>query len=664
MLEAARRLGADLDTVCGGRGICGRCQVVPGEGTFAKWAITVAPDALGAPASIETDYHGNRPLRRRAPARVRGARSAATSWSTSRRPARSTGRSCARTSTCRRSRSTRRSRCGTSRCRSSSSASRATISQPIGAIGRALRRAARPCRADGRRSACWRRCNRRSTAEQGAVTVAIDEADRLVADLARLRRRRLRRGRRHRVDHDRRPPVRPHDRRGARQRRSHEPADPVRRGSDEPGLVRDDEPGRRPPAHRGGARRARRAGRRAARAGAGQARDRVLEVVLVGNPIMHHIVLGIDPTPLGQAPFTLATNRAVVTSAAIARSASCRTPASTSGRASPATSAPTPPAAILAEGPHRSEHMQLLVDVGTNAEIVLGDRDRQFAASSPTGPAFEGAQISSGQRATAGAIEGVRIDPVDARAAAQGDRRRRVVGRPDVRRQGRRDRRHRHLRVGHHRRRRRDVPRRRDRSRTAWCRASWPSARRASSPTVARSRTCCGAIPTTPATRIAITQNDVRAIQLAKAALRAGIDLLVEHAGDPPRRPTSAWPGRSAPTSIRCTHGARARARLPARRRSRGRQRRRHRRRAGAALASSCGPRWSRPCATSSRSRPRPSRGSRSCSWRRWRSRMPRRRPPNLASARDACPSAVERSDRSDAGGRGRRRRRQETHDR
>ena len=52
----------------------------------------------------------------------------------------------------------------------------------------------------------------------------------------------------------------------------------------------------------------------------------------------------------------------------------------------------------------------LLVDVGTNAEIVLGNREWLFAASSPTGPAFEGAQLSSGQRATAGAIERVRID--------------------------------------------------------------------------------------------------------------------------------------------------------------------------------------------------------------------------------------------------------------
>jgi uncharacterized 2Fe-2S/4Fe-4S cluster protein (DUF4445 family) len=65
---------------------------------------------------------------------------------------------------------------------------------------------------------------------------------------------------------------------------------------------------------------------------------------------------------------------------------------------------------ILAEAPHESEAVELVVDVGTNAEIVLGNRDRLLAASSPTGPAFEGAQISSGQRAAPGAIERVRID--------------------------------------------------------------------------------------------------------------------------------------------------------------------------------------------------------------------------------------------------------------
>jgi uncharacterized 2Fe-2S/4Fe-4S cluster protein (DUF4445 family) len=67
--------------------------------------------------------------------------------------------------------------------------------------------------------------------------------------------------------------------------------------------------------------------------------------------------------------------------------------------------------ATLAEGPYRQDRMMLLVDVGTNAEIVLGNRQRVVAASSPTGPAFEGAEISSGQRAAPGAIERVRIDP-------------------------------------------------------------------------------------------------------------------------------------------------------------------------------------------------------------------------------------------------------------
>src|SRR2546430_9965534 len=66
---------------------------------------------------------------------------------------------------------------------------------------------------------------------------------------------------------------------------------------------------------------------------------------------------------------------------------------------------------ILAERPDLSEKLTLLVDVGTNAEIVLGNRQRLLACSSPTGPAFEGAQISCGQRAAPGAIERVRIDP-------------------------------------------------------------------------------------------------------------------------------------------------------------------------------------------------------------------------------------------------------------
>ena len=137
--------------------------------------------------------------------------------------------------------------------------------------------------------------------------------------------------------------------------------------------------------------------------------DRVLDMTLVGNPIMHHLVLGYDPTPLGQAPFPLFTDDAVHTTAT---ALDLNLPRATvyvapciAGHVGADTAA-----AILNEGPHRSSAIQLLVDVGTNAEIVLGNNERMFAASSPTGPAFEGAQISSGQRATAGAIERVRID--------------------------------------------------------------------------------------------------------------------------------------------------------------------------------------------------------------------------------------------------------------
>ena len=68
--------------------------------------------------------------------------------------------------------------------------------------------------------------------------------------------------------------------------------------------------------------------------------------------------------------------------------------------------------ADLSEQPNKSEDLVLIVDVGTNAEILLGNTERVLACSSPTGPAFEGAQISSGQRAAPGAIERVEIDPI------------------------------------------------------------------------------------------------------------------------------------------------------------------------------------------------------------------------------------------------------------
>ena len=269
--------------------------------------------------------------------------------------------------------------------------------------------------------------------------------------------------------------------------------------------------------------------------------DEVLEIVLVGNPIMHHIVAGIDPTPLGQAPFTLATAEATTVAASqfelVGRHAQVYLAPCIAGHVGADTAA-----VILSEGPHRSPTMQLLVDVGTNAEIVVGNAEHQYAASSPTGPAFEGAQLSCGQRATAGAIERVRIDHetlvarfkvigsdlwsddpgfaadtedleisgicgsgiievigemflagiIDADGVVQ----RPAVNNDDVTGDGLHD----------------DGV--------------------ARSPRVIEDgRTFSYVVHEAPGVRLAITQNDVRAIQLAKGALRAGIELLFQHAG-------------------------------------------------------------------------------------------------------------------------------------
>jgi uncharacterized 2Fe-2S/4Fe-4S cluster protein (DUF4445 family) len=253
-------------------------------------------------------------------------------------------------------------------------------------------------------------------------------------------------------------------------------------------------------------------------------RDNVLDVVLVGNPIMHHLVLGIDPTPLGGAPFELAVSTAVrgrATDVALTLpNAALYVAPCIAGHVGADTAA-----AILSEGVFTRDETTLLVDVGTNAEIVLGNRHQVFAASSPTGPAFEGAQISCGQRATVGAIERVRIDrdtfeprfkvigcdlwsddpafAADAPAITGvcGSGIMEVIG--ELYLSGL-------LRV--------------DGTFDA-------SLTDRTNRLVEAGRTHEYVVHHDGDTRLVITQNDVRAIQLAKAALRAGIDLLVEHSG-------------------------------------------------------------------------------------------------------------------------------------
>ena len=139
----------------------------------------------------------------------------------------------------------------------------------------------------------------------------------------------------------------------------------------------------------------------------------IYEVVFVCNPVMHHLLLGIDPVELGQAPFALATSGSLSLDAREL----------TLSHLNPAARVYILPciaghvgadcaAVALSEEPGKSEDLVLIVDVGTNAEILLGNKTRVLACSSPTGPAFEGAQISSGQRAAPGAIERVEIDVV------------------------------------------------------------------------------------------------------------------------------------------------------------------------------------------------------------------------------------------------------------
>ena len=144
---------------------------------------------------------------------------------------------------------------------------------------------------------------------------------------------------------------------------------------------------------------------------AGIRQRQIQEAVFVGNTTMTHILLGISPVELGGAPFALANRDAMDVKA---RELGLRLHRGANVHVLPAEAGHVGAdnvAALIAEEPYSQEAVTLLVDVGTNAEIVLGNQDWLLSASSPTGPAFEGAQIRFGMRAAPGAIERVRIDP-------------------------------------------------------------------------------------------------------------------------------------------------------------------------------------------------------------------------------------------------------------
>jgi uncharacterized 2Fe-2S/4Fe-4S cluster protein (DUF4445 family) len=135
------------------------------------------------------------------------------------------------------------------------------------------------------------------------------------------------------------------------------------------------------------------------------------ELVIAGNTTMIHLLLGIDPRELGAAPFALSIREAMDIKA---RDLGLHIHPGGNVHILPAEAGHVGAdnvAVLIAEQPHNRSEITLIADVGTNAEIVLGNRERLYSASSPTGPAFEGAQISFGMRAAPGAIERVRVDP-------------------------------------------------------------------------------------------------------------------------------------------------------------------------------------------------------------------------------------------------------------
>ena len=151
--------------------------------------------------------------------------------------------------------------------------------------------------------------------------------------------------------------------------------------------------------------------RRAAAQLGGDAEE-IVDLVLVGNSAIHHLLLGFDPRYLGLAPFVPAVDSAVDVRArdlglqAVNPGAYVHLLPLEAGFVGADNVG-----VLLAEEPHKQDEIILIIDVGTNGEILLGNRERLLCASSPTGPALEGAQITFGQRAARGAIERVRIDP-------------------------------------------------------------------------------------------------------------------------------------------------------------------------------------------------------------------------------------------------------------
>jgi uncharacterized 2Fe-2S/4Fe-4S cluster protein (DUF4445 family) len=137
----------------------------------------------------------------------------------------------------------------------------------------------------------------------------------------------------------------------------------------------------------------------------------IFELAAVGNTAMHHIFLGIDPLPLGVSPFPPAVHRSLNLKA---RDLGIDLHPAANVHVLPVEAGfvgADNVGVLIAETPYEKSPLTLLIDVGTNGELVLGNKERLLSCSCATGPALEGAHLQFGMRAAPGAIERVRIDP-------------------------------------------------------------------------------------------------------------------------------------------------------------------------------------------------------------------------------------------------------------
>ncbi|MGI6096314.1 MAG: ASKHA domain-containing protein [Lachnospiraceae bacterium] len=141
-------------------------------------------------------------------------------------------------------------------------------------------------------------------------------------------------------------------------------------------------------------------------------RDDVAEMVLVFNTVMHHIALKIPPDAIGMAPFISGIADSVDV---MARDLGIRIMSGANVHCLPSEAGYVGAdnvAVLIAEEPYNQDKIKMIIDIGTNSEIALGNKDKLYSTSCATGPALEGAQIRCGMRAAKGAIEGVEINQV------------------------------------------------------------------------------------------------------------------------------------------------------------------------------------------------------------------------------------------------------------